>query len=107
MLIKLGKPEAMKRMISTAICLFLLLLGSLLAQASESKEDTSTGFSREELDTMMEQRLTANVDAEKSGDWSRLTEFHTSDAVYSWNMGRNISLPGIEKRSKTLLWDGS
>ena len=46
-------------------------------------------FPREELEEMMRRWVAANDDAGKTGDWSKMPEFFTEDAVYSWNTGPN------------------
>ncbi|WP_052367852.1 hypothetical protein [Algiphilus aromaticivorans] len=45
-------------------------------------------YPREEMETMVEKWLQANVDAEKDRDWTtHLGPMYTEDAVYTWNMG--------------------
>lgn len=45
-------------------------------------------YPREELETMVEKWLQANVDAEQAGDWPKyLGPMYTEDAVYTWNIG--------------------
>jgi len=46
-----------------------------------------TGFPREELEEMMRRFVRANDEAGRSGDWKRMADFYTEDAVYSWNNG--------------------
>ena len=44
-------------------------------------------FSREELEEMMRRWVAANGEAGRTGDWSKMPEFFTDDAIYSWNTG--------------------
>ena len=44
-------------------------------------------FPREELEEMMRRWVAANEEAGRSGDWSKMPEFFTEDAVYTWNNG--------------------
>lgn len=47
-------------------------------------------YPRAELEEMLQRWLQANVDAERSGDWSaHLGKMYKPDAIYSWNMGPN------------------
>lgn len=45
------------------------------------------GFSRTELDEMVERWVEANKRAEELGDWKILAELYTEDATYGWNYG--------------------
>ena len=47
----------------------------------------ASGFSREELDEVVERWLEANLEAERTGDWRPLADFFTDDATYGWNIG--------------------
>ena len=42
-------------------------------------------FPREELEEMVRRWVAANDDAGRSGDWSKMADFYTEDAVYTWN----------------------
>ena len=44
-------------------------------------------FPHAELEEMIRRFVAANLAAGRSGDWSRMGEFYTDDAVYSWNNG--------------------
>jgi hypothetical protein len=44
-------------------------------------------FPRSELEEMMRRWVAANDQAGSSGDWSKMPEFFTEDAIYSWNNG--------------------
>ncbi len=44
-------------------------------------------FPRAELEEMVRRWLAANEAAGRSGDWSRMPDFYTEDAVYTWNNG--------------------
>jgi hypothetical protein len=44
-------------------------------------------FPREELEEMMRRWVAANDEAGRTGDWSRMPEFYTEDALYTWNNG--------------------
>ncbi len=44
-------------------------------------------FPREELEEMLRRWIAANDAAGPSGDWSKMPEFFTEDAIYSWNNG--------------------
>jgi len=44
-------------------------------------------FPREELEEMVSRWVAANDAAGRSGDWSKMSEFYTEDAVYTWNNG--------------------
>ena len=48
-----------------------------------------SAFPREELEEMMRRWVAANDEAGATGDWSKMPEFFTQDAVYSWNTGHN------------------
>ena len=47
------------------------------------------GFPRDELEEMMRRWVAANDEAGSTGDWSKMPDFYTEDAVYSWNTGPN------------------
>jgi len=44
-------------------------------------------FPREELEEMLRRWIAANDEAGPKGDWSKMPEFFTEDAIYSWNNG--------------------
>ena len=46
-------------------------------------------FSRDEMEEMVRRWIAANRAAGASGDWSKMPEFYTDDALYSWNNGSN------------------
>ena len=46
-------------------------------------------FSRDEMEEMVRRWIAANRAAGVSGDWSKMPEFYTDDALYSWNNGSN------------------
>jgi hypothetical protein len=47
-------------------------------------------YPREELEEMVERWLTANIAAEKEGNWTKyLGPMYTKEAVYAWNIGPN------------------
>lgn len=41
-------------------------------------------FPREEMEEMVRRWVAANNEAGETGDWSKMAEFFTEDAVYSW-----------------------
>ncbi len=45
------------------------------------------GYTRAEMDEMVERWLQANRDAEAAGDWGSLADMYTEDASYGWNYG--------------------
>ena len=45
------------------------------------------GFSRVELEEMVDRWLAANRRAEEVGDWRAMAEMYTEDATYGWNLG--------------------
>ena len=45
------------------------------------------GFDRSELEEMLRRWVAANDEAGRSGDWSKMAEFYTEDALYTWNNG--------------------
>ena len=45
------------------------------------------GYSRDELDEMVERWLDANKQCEAQGDWRPLADMFTEDATYGWNLG--------------------
>jgi ketosteroid isomerase-like protein len=49
------------------------------------------GFARDELESMVKRFVDANDEAGQSGQWSKMADFYTEDAVYTWNNG-----PGFE-----------
>jgi hypothetical protein len=46
-------------------------------------------FPRSEMVEMVRRWVAANNQAGDTGDWSRMSEFYTEDAIYSWNTGPN------------------
>jgi hypothetical protein len=46
-------------------------------------------FPRDELEEMVRRWVAANDEAGRTGDWSKMADFYTDDAVYSWNTGPN------------------
>jgi hypothetical protein len=44
-------------------------------------------FPREELEEMMRRWVAANDRAGETGDWDRMADFYTEDALYTWNNG--------------------
>ena len=46
-------------------------------------------FPRDEMEEMVRRWVAANDESGRTGDWSRMSEFYTEDAVYSWNTGQN------------------
>jgi len=44
-------------------------------------------FPREELEEMVRRWVAANNDSGHTGDWSKMSQFYTEDALYSWNTG--------------------
>lgn len=57
-------------------------------QRVQSITPPNKSYPREELESMVEQWLQANIDAEKEGDWPKyLGPMYTDDAVYTWNIG--------------------
>ena len=44
-------------------------------------------FPRDELEEMVRRWVAANDEAGKSGDWSKMSQFYTEDALYTWNNG--------------------
>jgi hypothetical protein len=46
-------------------------------------------FPRHELEEMVHRWVEANNEAGRTGDWSKMSEFYTDDAIYSWNTGPN------------------
>ncbi|MCP4908132.1 MAG: nuclear transport factor 2 family protein [bacterium] len=44
-------------------------------------------FPRDELSEMVDRWVAANDEAGSTGDWSKMSEFFTEDAIYSWNNG--------------------
>jgi hypothetical protein len=46
-----------------------------------------TGYSRGELDEMVERWIQENKNCEAKGDWRPLAELYTVDATYGWNYG--------------------
>jgi hypothetical protein len=46
-------------------------------------------FPRSELEEMVRRWVEANNEAGRSGDWSKMSQFYTEDAIYSWNTGPN------------------
>ncbi|MGW5570945.1 nuclear transport factor 2 family protein [Nocardia thailandica] len=46
-----------------------------------------TGYTRAELDEMVERWLAENKRCEELGDWRPLADMYTEDATYGWNYG--------------------
>ena len=46
-------------------------------------------FARQELEEMMRRWVAANDEAGRTGDWSKMSQFYTEDAIYTWNNGQN------------------
>jgi len=46
-------------------------------------------YPREEIQEMVDRWVAANDESGRTGDWSRMSEFYTEDAIYSWNTGQN------------------
>lgn len=46
-----------------------------------------TAFPRDEMEEMVARWVAANDEAGRTGDWSKMSEFYTEDAIYSWNTG--------------------
>ena len=44
-------------------------------------------FPRDEIEEMVRRWVAANNEAGGSGDWSKMSEFYTEDALYTWNNG--------------------
>ena len=44
-------------------------------------------FPRKELEEMVRRWVAANNESGRTGDWSKMSEFYTDDAIYSWNNG--------------------
>ena len=44
-------------------------------------------FPRAELEDMVNRWVEANNEAGRTGDWSKMPDFYTEDALYSWNNG--------------------
>ena len=44
-------------------------------------------FSRDELEEMVQRWVAGNDEAGQTGDWSKMSQFYTEDAVYTWNNG--------------------
>ena len=57
------------------------------------------GFSRQELEEVVERWLEANRAAERSGDWRPLANFFTDEATYGWNIGphEDVMCVGIDE----------
>ena len=49
-------------------------------------------FPREELEEMIRRFVDANNESGRTGDWSRMQEFYTEDAVYTWHNGAKREL---------------
>jgi hypothetical protein len=41
------------------------------------------------MEEMVRRWVAANSESGRTGDWSRMSQFYTEDAVYSWNTGPN------------------
>ena len=46
-----------------------------------------TAFPRDELEEMVRRWVAANNEAGRTGDWSKMAQFYTEDALYTWNNG--------------------
>ena len=46
-------------------------------------------FPRKELEEMMRRWVVANDEAGRTGDWSKMSQFYTEAAIYTWNNGQN------------------
>jgi hypothetical protein len=46
-------------------------------------------FPRHELEEMVRRFVAANDEAGRTGDWSKMVQFYTEDALYTWNNGAN------------------
>ena len=46
-----------------------------------------TAFLRKEMEEMVRRWVETNNEAGRTGDWSKMSAFHTEDAIYSWNTG--------------------
>jgi hypothetical protein len=44
-------------------------------------------YPRDEMEEMVSRWVAANDQAGSSGDWSKMSEFYTEDALYTWNTG--------------------
>jgi len=44
-------------------------------------------FPRDEMEEMVRRWVAANDESGRTGDWSRMSQFFTEDAIYSWNTG--------------------
>jgi len=44
-------------------------------------------FPRDEMEEMLRRWLAANDAAGASGDWSKMSQYYTDDALYTWNNG--------------------
>ena len=42
-------------------------------------------YPREELEEMVRRWVAANNESGRTGDWSRMADFYTEDAIYTWN----------------------
>ena len=42
---------------------------------------------RDEMEEMVRRWVAANNDAGETGDWSKMSQFYTEDALYTWNVG--------------------
>jgi len=49
-------------------------------------------FPREEMEEMVSRWVSANNEAGRTGGWSKMSEFYTDDAIYSWNNGSRYEL---------------
>jgi hypothetical protein len=46
-----------------------------------------SGYPRDEMEEMVDRWVAANDEAGRTGDWSKMSQFYTEDAVYTWNNG--------------------
>jgi len=44
-------------------------------------------FPRPEMEEMVRRWVEANNEAGRTGDWSKMSQFYTEDALYTWNTG--------------------
>jgi hypothetical protein len=44
-------------------------------------------FPRQELEEMLRRWIAANTESGRTGVWSRMADFYTDDALYTWNNG--------------------
>ena len=54
-------------------------------------------FPRDELEEMIRRFVATNDECSETGDWSKLAQFYTEDAIYSWNNGPSSSPPEVAR----------